>query len=156
VTHDDLPDDPEAVAWIAQRATQSANSPHAAAQDRQAPFSIFRLHWWLLLRRAKAKSAAELLSAVAYQMAMDQTDRTAITETTWARMGGRTRDERKTMLRALHRVPDIVQLKFSRRMGSKYAAHKGRWFDQAPPHYAKGVVVEFPTGRKARCRNRQP
>jgi hypothetical protein len=120
----------------------SARPPKASKaapkkQRLEVPFTQFRNHWLPMLQRMRARSALPLLIAIAYQLDMDRTVRTAITKKTWARLGDCTKDERKTMLRALGRVPDIVRLEFRLRSGPKYAAHKGKWFDRAPPRLVR-------------------
>jgi hypothetical protein len=125
----------------------AANDSVAAAARLRAPkkvpqkerlevsFARVRLHWLSLIERAGALQALPLLTVIAYQMDMDRfcVPWTAITSETWAMVGECSERQRRTMLSALHLVPEIVWLEYRPSLGSNYVAHKGEWFDQVTP-----------------------
>jgi hypothetical protein len=123
---------------VADNDDEALSIPKATPTKRRskAPFAQLRLHWLPILRQKKAERAFPLLTAIAHQIDIGDTGRAAITSQIWAKVGDYSEQERRTMIRALRRVPDIVRLEFRLRTGSKYAAHKGKWFDRAPPRQA--------------------
>jgi hypothetical protein len=140
----DSDDDDSAVAARLHKAAKAAPKKRRS----EVPFMKLRAHWLPMLYRARAESAMGLLAVIALQMDMGDVARTAITEKTWAKVGNRTggkrgtEERRRRMLRALGRVPDVVRLEFRLRTGSKYAAHKGKWFDRAPPRLVFDIDAE--------------
>jgi hypothetical protein len=123
--------------------TTSRKVPRAAARQLEMSFGMMRRHWVVILRWAGAdRAASSLLAAIACQMATGGPKVcTAITAKTWKWMGGCTKRERRTMFAALRLVPQIVRLERSHR-GSNYVAHKGEWFDLAPPNSVKNASDE--------------
>jgi hypothetical protein len=92
------------------------------------------MHWLPIMQWMGATAGYPLLIAIAYEMAMRRKSRIAITADTWALAGHpRTYDQRRAVIAALKRAPSIVRLEFKQRIGSKYVAHKGMWWDKAPP-----------------------
>jgi hypothetical protein len=123
-----------------ERGKPGAPKPAARSSRKlQAPFARIPLHWFPILRRARALTALPLLAAIAHEMAMrerrniDDRNRIPITEQTWAYAGAPpTEGQRHAMLKALHRIPSIVRFEFRQRTGSKYAVYKGIWWNTAP------------------------
>jgi hypothetical protein len=97
------------------------------------PFAMVPLNWLPLIEQQRADAGLRLLAAVAYQMKLSFKSRVAITEHTWELAGNPSKMRRRTMLRALRRLPDIVRLEYRKRSGSKYAAHKEPHWDAPPP-----------------------
>jgi hypothetical protein len=119
--------------------TGAARSPKARKRPPQVhPFALIPLHWLPILRRCRAVAALPLLAAIAYEMQMEGRSRVPITSDTWAKAGGYFSEaQRHAMLNVVQRAPSIVLLKLSQRTGTKYAAHRGVWFDNAPPRVAE-------------------
>jgi hypothetical protein len=132
---DDLSIDPSLEVDEADEVGEIDEGGSAGNERLRVAFGRFRLHWAPMLRQARAEAASLLLGAIAFEM--DQPWRRVpympLTAQTWAHLGNCSEQERRTMLRALHRVPGIVRLAPNNQsLLSKYTVHKGRWFDKMP------------------------
>jgi hypothetical protein len=90
--------------------------------------------WLRILRDAEAWSALPLLLAIYNQMIVRKKPAVSITTKVWEVAEAHTRQERRTMLAALKRVPDLVRLEYRDRLGSKYRAGQGPLWDAEYPY----------------------
>jgi hypothetical protein len=84
-----------------------------------------QLVWFHLLDDENAMAALPLLLAIHNQMNLKKATSISITEKVWGVAAGSSERKRKTMLRALKRVPDLVRLEERHRLKSRYRAHQG-------------------------------
>jgi hypothetical protein len=87
------------------------------------------LAWLQILRDAQAMTALPLLLAIDNRMIVKRTSSVSITARIWAIAEARSEQERRTMLRALERVPGLVRLEKRKRLSSWYRAHRGPLWD---------------------------
>jgi hypothetical protein len=90
--------------------------------------------WLRILRDAEAWSALPLLLAIYNQMIVRKKPTVSITAKVWEVAEAHTRQERRTMLAALKRVPDLERLEYRVRRGSKYRASQGSLWDAEYPY----------------------
>jgi hypothetical protein len=90
--------------------------------------------WLRILRDAEAWSALPLLLAIYNQMIVRKKPTVSITAKVWEVAEAHTRQERRTMLAALKRIPDLVHLEYRARLASKYRASQGPLWNAEYPY----------------------
>jgi hypothetical protein len=119
-----------------QAQTKAKSENRAFMKPRSKHPFIWRVPrvWLRILRDAEASSALPLLLAIYNQMIVRKRPAVSITAKVWEVAEAHTRQERRTMLAALKRVPDLVRLDYRDRLGSKYRASQGPLWDAEYPY----------------------
>jgi hypothetical protein len=90
--------------------------------------------WLRILRNADAMAGLPLLLAIANQMVIKKKIAVAVTAKVWEAAEADTKHNKRVLLRALKRVPDLVRLKYRKRMQSQYLASQGPLWNAEYPY----------------------